>query len=55
MVAPFEVLLGEESRIFYPEEAVAGAPESFFTDCKKPLAGRTGIFHTPDYRGLFQG
>jgi hypothetical protein len=55
MVAPFQVFLGEKSGIFYPEEAAAGASESFFTDRKKPLAGRTGIFHTPDYRGLFQG
>ncbi len=55
MVAPFQVFLGEESRMFYLEEAAAGAPESFFTDWKKPLAGKTGILHTPDYRGLFQG
>jgi hypothetical protein len=55
MVAPFQVFLGENSRTFYPEEGTAGASESLFTDGKRPLAGRAGIFHTPDYRGLFQG
>jgi hypothetical protein len=55
MFSPFQVFLGENSRTFYPEEGAAGASESFFTDGKGPLAGRAGILHTPDYRGLLQG
>jgi hypothetical protein len=55
MVAPFQVFLGEELETFHPQKPAAGASESFFRDGEKLLAGRAKIFHTLDYRGLFQG